>query len=192
MLVPRLNTYPGIPFNDTSNLRLGIADLGEQVLGDNLLAYQVGNEPDLYVSHQHRPSTYGPFDYFGEFGVMVSAIGNDSLITRKNNMLIAPSVSGTWTPEMVWDTNFIPAYQNSIGALAVEKYPDDNCFATFNIGAPRDPQTVFPNYLNHTAGQALVAPYLNSTMIAQQAGKPFIMFETNTVSHVILCMDELS
>lgn len=37
-------------------------------------------------------------------------------------------------------------------------------------------------YLNHTAGQALVAPYLNSSAIALAAGKPFLMFETNTAS----------
>ena len=42
-------TPAGIPFNDTTNLRLGIAQSGEAILGDNLLAFQVGNEPDLYV-----------------------------------------------------------------------------------------------------------------------------------------------
>jgi hypothetical protein len=34
--------------NDTKNLRLQIAQLGESILGDNLLGFQVGNEPDLY------------------------------------------------------------------------------------------------------------------------------------------------
>lgn len=40
--------YLGVPFNDTANLRLGIAELGEAVLGDNLIGLQIGNEPDLY------------------------------------------------------------------------------------------------------------------------------------------------
>ena len=31
-------------------------------------------------------------------------------------------------------------------------------------------------------GVNTIAPYLNSTQIAQQAGKPFIMFETNSAS----------
>ena len=48
----------GIPFNDTSNFRLGIAELGEAVLGDYLIGLQVGNEPDLYVAHDHRPSVW--------------------------------------------------------------------------------------------------------------------------------------
>ena len=41
--------YLGIPFNDTNNLRLGIAEQGEAILGKNLLGFQVGNEPDLYA-----------------------------------------------------------------------------------------------------------------------------------------------
>lgn len=34
--------------NDTTNLRLQIAEVGSAVLGQNLLGFQVGNEPDLY------------------------------------------------------------------------------------------------------------------------------------------------
>ena len=36
--------------NDTTHLRLQIAELGDSILGDNVLGYQVGNEPDLYAS----------------------------------------------------------------------------------------------------------------------------------------------
>ena len=39
----------GIPFNDTTNLRLGIAEAGEVILGNHLLGFQVGNEPDWYA-----------------------------------------------------------------------------------------------------------------------------------------------
>ena len=41
----------GIPMNDTSNLRLQIAEVGEQVLGPNLIGLQLGNEPDLYAGY---------------------------------------------------------------------------------------------------------------------------------------------
>jgi hypothetical protein len=47
---------------------------------------------------------------------------------------------------------------------------------------PKQPSQVFPDYLNHTSGQLLVQPYLNSVSLAQAAGLPFIMFETNTAS----------
>ncbi len=36
--------------NDTSNLRLQIAEVSESILGDNLIGLQLGNEPDLYAS----------------------------------------------------------------------------------------------------------------------------------------------
>ena len=39
---------PGVGMNDTKNLRLQIAEVGEAILGENLLGLQVGNEPDLY------------------------------------------------------------------------------------------------------------------------------------------------
>lgn len=65
----------------------------------------------------------------------------------------------------------------------VYSYPDDNCAAIYSgFGPPKDPQTEFPNYLTHAAGKSIVAPYLNSSAIALAAGKPFVMFETNTAS----------
>ena len=36
--------YLGIPFNDTTHLRLQIAEAADSILGDNVLGYQVGNE----------------------------------------------------------------------------------------------------------------------------------------------------
>ena len=68
---------------------------------------------------------------------------------------------------------------------SVFSYPDNNCAAVFpngGCGPVKNPQDVFPNYLNHTSPVAMLAMYLDSTTIAQQAGKPFIMFETNTAS----------
>jgi len=46
----------GIPFNDTTNFRLAIAEQGQAILGDYLIGLQAGNEPDLYGVHGHRPS----------------------------------------------------------------------------------------------------------------------------------------
>lgn len=174
--------YLGIPFNDTTNLRLQIAEYGDQILGSNILGYQVGNEPDLYSAHGHRPATYGPYDYFGEFGTVVNAVNNDPLIKSKNK-LIAPNLSGVWTPEMVWNTGFVTSYSPSLGILSVEHYPDNNCLAIYGgSGAAVDYQATFATYLAHTAAQSIVSLYTNSTNFAQQVGKPFMMFETNTAS----------
>lgn len=178
----KVQWYLGIPFNDTTNLRLQIAEYGDQILGSNILGYQVGNEPDLYAAHGHRPSTYGPEDYFGEFGVVINAVNADNNIPTKNN-LIGPNLSGSWTPEEVWDTGFITSYSSSLGVLAVEHYPTDNCLAIYGgNGSPVDYQTEFATYLDHNAGKNITSLYLNSSNIAQAAGKPLMMFETNTAS----------
>ncbi|KAI0341170.1 hypothetical protein BDW22DRAFT_334247 [Trametopsis cervina] len=176
--------YLGIPFNDTQHLRLQIAELGEKVLGDNLLGFQLGNEPDLYEPHDHRPLGWNQTNYFEEFGIVVQAIQNDANIPIRGNLL-APSVSGTWTPESVFDTGFLGAYADALGAVAVEHYPDNNCAAAFpgsTDSAPVVPQDVFANYLNHNAGNSIVGQYIDTSQIAAQNGKPLVMFETNTAS----------
>jgi hypothetical protein len=73
-----------------------------------------------FSRHKHRNQTYGPQDYTNEFGQLVAALAKDSHVPVKNN-LIGPSVSGTWTPETVWNTGFISQYTASLGALAVEQ-----------------------------------------------------------------------
>ena len=128
----------GIPFNDTANLRLQIAEVADAILGDNVLAFQLGNEPDLYAecvlclpllfsriysyfaSHKRRPEDYNQQTYFTEFGEVVNAIKSDAQITRHGN-LVAPSLQGTWTLESVWDTGFLDSYANEISILAVEQ-----------------------------------------------------------------------
>ncbi|KAI0772363.1 glycoside hydrolase family 79 protein [Trametes elegans] len=174
--------YLGVPLNDTTNLALDIVTYGERILGDNLIGLQVGNEPDLYQRHGHRPEGYGPFDFFGEFGQVVEAL--KGLGATVNNKLLGPSLAhADWKSEDVWNTGFIPAYHEYLTALTVERYPDDNCAALYEgFGDPIDPQAEFPKYLDHSAPINLLKEYLNSTVIAQQYQKPFIMFETNTAS----------
>ena len=61
-------------------------------------------------------------------------------------------------------------------------YPMDNCGGQFNAGVVEDPQIELPKYSTHDSVMNLVEPYINSTNIAQQNGKPFVMLETNTAS----------
>ncbi|KAH7882118.1 glycoside hydrolase family 79 protein [Phlebopus sp. FC_14] len=173
--------YLGVPFNDTQHWRLQIAEVGESILGDYLIGLQAANEPDLYPSHGHRPKTYGPSDYKAEVGQLIDAMNADSNIPNKD-LLIGPNIADVWQPQDVWDTGFAVDYNQNLAALAVERYPTDNCYALYGIGSPRDGQDEFPNFLTHQAGQHLVSQYLSSTAYAQSVGKPFIMFETNTAS----------
>ncbi|KAG5638702.1 hypothetical protein H0H81_010927 [Sphagnurus paluster] len=174
--------FLGVPFNDTTNWRLAIAEQGQAILGDYLIGLQAGNEPDLYVRHGHRNASYGPYDYFGEFGSLITAMEADPLIPNRN-LLIGPNIAtGDWVPEDVWNTGFIQSYSPNIAYLAVENYPNDNCFAQFGVGNYQDPNVVFPTYLNHNAGKGIINKYLNTTAYIQPLNKKLLMFETNTAS----------
>ena len=135
-------------------------------------------------SHGHRPQGWNQTNYFEEFGIVVDAINNDANIPSRGN-LVAPSLQGTWTLESVFDTGFLTSYGDAVSILSVEQYPDNNCAAAFpdaGFGTPVNPQDVFANYLTHNAGKNLIAQYLSSVPTAQQMGKQFMMFETNTAS----------
>ncbi|KAG6867070.1 hypothetical protein C0993_007090 [Termitomyces sp. T159_Od127] len=49
----------------------------------------------------------------------------------------------------------------------------------------QDPQTIFPDFLSHTAqfsGNSIIQKFLNSTQFAIDNGKRLFMMETNTGS----------
>jgi hypothetical protein len=46
----------GIPFANAQNVSLAIVETGQSILGNHLLGFQAGNEPDLYAAHDRRPS----------------------------------------------------------------------------------------------------------------------------------------
>lgn len=47
-------------------------------------------------------------------------MANDPNTPVRNN-LIVPSISGSWTPEEVWDTGILTELSEQLTALAVEK-----------------------------------------------------------------------
>ena len=62
-------------------------------------------------------------------------------------------------------------------------YPTDNCNST---GTATNPQDIYASlFLNHGAVQGINNDYLNSTLLAQQFQKPFIMFETSKSSIIL-------
>ncbi|KAG6824812.1 hypothetical protein H0H93_001510, partial [Arthromyces matolae] len=103
------------------------------------------------------------------------------------DLLVGPNIAyADWTAEEVWNTGFVSAYSQNLAYLAVENYPTDNCAAQFNTGGTiQDPQTIFPNFLSHTAqysGHSIIQKFINSTNFAIQNGKRLYMMETNTGS----------
>ncbi|KAJ7671748.1 hypothetical protein B0H17DRAFT_989262 [Mycena rosella] len=179
--------FLGLPWFVTQPFNLGIMTAADEILGDYLLGFQAGNEPDMYALHGHRPSTYSPYDYGGEISDLLSQIASTGAdpTGRSQKLLVGPNIADfAWTPEQVWDSGFVDTFSDNLAYLAVEKYPRDNCAAAF--GGPNatvvDPQSVLDLYLTHDAHTTLLQPYLNSTMYAQTKGKGFLMFETNSAS----------
>src|SRR5579863_1220479 len=59
--VPRNPTFEahstkGIPFANKDNVSLAIVENAQRIIGGNMLGFQAGNEPDLYVNHGRRPA----------------------------------------------------------------------------------------------------------------------------------------
>lgn len=192
----------GVPFNDTQDPRLLIAEIGQAVLGDKLIGLQLGNEPDLYWENGIRPANYTPDEYNQDWGTFLNDYIQDPNIKNATQFL-APSVccGGNigWTPEQVFNTGFLDNYDKNLGYISVHQYvhffalrkivrfdgfahsyPTDNCNGS---GTPIDPQSLIGStFLNHGNVQSQMTSYVNTSQIAQARGKPFIMFETNTAS----------
>ncbi|KAJ7057387.1 glycoside hydrolase family 79 protein [Mycena amicta] len=178
----------GIPWFVTNPFDLSIIPLAQSVLGDHLLGFQAGNEPDMYVQHGHRVPPeypqYTPYDYGGEmsdFLTQLAASGFDPNGTSKD-LLVAPNIAwAAWSPQDVWDSGFVDKFDENLKFLSVEKYPVSNCGAMIHDNEViLDPQTVFPDFLQHdTHITSLISQYVSSTAYAQTKNKPFIMTETN-------------
>lgn len=54
--------FMGIPFNDSVNWRLEIAENAQAIIGDNLLGLQAANEPDFYEKFVRFPYSRWPID----------------------------------------------------------------------------------------------------------------------------------
>jgi len=53
--------------------------------------------------------------------MLVQQMGADQNIPNQD-LLIAPSVSGNWSPEQIWDTGFVDSYGPHLAFLSVEQF----------------------------------------------------------------------
>lgn len=168
--------WMGIPFNDTSKPRLRVAEVAEQVLGDNIVGFQLGNEPDLYQSHGYR-QTYSVPDYFNEFQTMLGAIDADPLITKKHK-IGGPAVCCVWNLQHdILDAGYIGKFEDHLSTIIVERYPYDNCFPGRHL-----PQDMMNEYMSHAFVTRFVDSYRSASSEAASYNKPIVLLETNTAS----------
>ncbi|KAF8316072.1 hypothetical protein DL93DRAFT_2193867 [Clavulina sp. PMI_390] len=174
------NWYLGLPFGYPVNVTgiVSIAEISQQVLGDSLLALQLGNEPDLFgAGLRGRPTSYTVKEYMAEFSNVTNAmLGESSLLRQK--ILVGPStcceVLWDWRISDVLSAGYLSTYSESLSHLAVQRYPTANC-----PGSAPEVTEVWPNYLRH---DLFIVNILTSNVAAVAANIPLIMFETNTAS----------
>ncbi|KIR52771.1 hypothetical protein I315_04634 [Cryptococcus gattii Ru294] len=178
--------YFGLAFNEsdvdapTGNIPIA-AHWAQEILGDSLLGLSVGNEPDLYVGHNHRSAGWGVSNFVTEYAdVLNSIVSNGSLLN--NNAFLGPSlccnVAGFEFSDVI-NAGWLDQNVDRLSAVTVQHYPTNNCKVNGNVIAAQD---IFSDFLNHTSAQALVGDYLADSVMVQNAGKELVMLETNTAS----------
>jgi hypothetical protein len=59
-----------------------------------------------------------------DIGTLVDQVASDTLVVKKDNLFIIPSISASvtvWTPEQVWNMGNVGTYMNSLYGLAIER-----------------------------------------------------------------------
>ncbi|KAB5589021.1 hypothetical protein CTheo_7533 [Ceratobasidium theobromae] len=183
-LVP-MEYYFGLNWIDPNNFTNSVlvAETVESILGTDLLALQLGNEPDLYDVHGKRPVNPYTFDiYMNEFQQAVNQLNAAPAFTNRD-ILLAPSSCCNWNETQLFEAGFVEKFKDSLKILAVQHYPTNNCKINGNV---LDPQTIFPDFLRHGGSGyspvSMVNPYRSTSAIAATYNKPIVMLETNTGS----------
>ncbi|UFZ04078.1 hypothetical protein LQG66_33620 [Bradyrhizobium ontarionense] len=84
--------------NNTTALAAAESSYVARALGDNLLAFEIGNEPDLYPHNGHRPRNWGYGDYLTEWRAMASAIAAAAPMARLAGPVSASFATGFTLP----------------------------------------------------------------------------------------------
>lgn len=178
----------GISFNETAvstdstNVPLA-AQYAAQILGTHLKGIQIGNEPDLYTDHQKRPAGWTAVNYVEEFGHTADdIIAQAPAVAAVEPLFMGPSLCcdrDGFLFSDIMNAGWLNAHVDTISAITVQRYPQNNCGIN---GQYTNPQDIFGMYLNHTSAESLTAQYLDTALIATQAGKELVMMEMNTAS----------
>ncbi|KAF4602120.1 hypothetical protein EYR40_005324 [Pleurotus pulmonarius] len=99
-------------------------------LGNNLDAFLLGNEPDLYTAHKQRPNlvNYTTGNYMDEFGKVTNHLKNTTggnLLELQN--LGGPTICCFWDLASLLQDGYLTAYGNDLKYLTLQHYPQNNC-----------------------------------------------------------------
>lgn len=122
--------YFGLAFNDTSNdaNALLAAQYVQDILGSNLVALQLGNEPDLYGDHGKRDPSYSIADYMTDFAKVSGDLGNAQSVQRKQT-LVGPSICCNWQIGDVLSAGYLSQFGQDLAQVSVQQYVHLDCLS---------------------------------------------------------------
>ncbi|MDE1161058.1 MAG: hypothetical protein PW792_03820 [Acidobacteriaceae bacterium] len=130
-------------------------------LGDRLIAFQIGNEPDHYVMNGLRPEGYGFQDYFREWSVLHRVV----LTALPKARFAGPDIA----EDLDWVEAFASQAPEGVELLTGHHYAE---------GPPTDPSMTLRRLL--TPDHEFASRVQRIKRIAEQSRIPYCMAETNS------------
>lgn len=166
---------------NSTNTPLVAGDV-QKILGDDLDAYILGNEPDLYTSHGNRPNlqNYTVNDYIGDYWVTTENLQKtDDGDILSLNKLAGPTICCDWDLSAVLTSGWLNDFGAHLKYLTLQHYPQNNCY---NGKYPYhlDYYMSHTNTVNLAQWQGPALQLLASMPSAQR--KPLLMDEFNSAS----------
>ncbi|KAF8812249.1 hypothetical protein BYT27DRAFT_7220918 [Phlegmacium glaucopus] len=111
----------------------------QQILGSSLDGFLLGNEPDLYTSHQERPNiaNYTTALYMDEFRTASNLLTNTSGGNILSNHDIGgPTICCFWNLDALLDDGYISNFTSILKYISLQHYPQNNCFGSHAFDIP--------------------------------------------------------
>ncbi|KAF9645827.1 glycoside hydrolase family 79 protein [Thelephora ganbajun] len=163
--------------NDTTIAELAVA--AHQILGDELDALLLGNEPDLYYWNGKRPglSNYTVDDYVGDYQVVFNQLKSTSNgdVLAQNN-IGGPTICCAWDLATTLQQSYLETFKQQLKYITLQHYPQNNCPDSHS------PPPVLEYYLDHSNTVNLAKWQKPGVDLAVANGKPVIMTEFSTAA----------
>ncbi|KAF8076570.1 glycoside hydrolase family 79 protein [Lyophyllum atratum] len=172
----------GLSLLDPNNLNVPVlAGAAQEKLGDSLDGFLLGNEPDLYTTHQQRPNiqNYTTDIYIDEFKTVSNRLADTSAGNLLNLKKIGgPTVCCAWNLDALLQGGYLANFDNILKYISLQHYPQNNCFGRYDFE--------IPYYMQHANVVRLASwqqPGIAITASNTSANRPqLIMSEFNSAS----------
>lgn len=147
-----INWIIGLNFNTSSvanpDNALAMAAAADSSLGDQINAFEIGNEPDNFITVKQRPTGWNMSDYVQEWAPFARKLQQTVSSARHQGIEAAVFGGGGWRISDLLNytidgNTFLETFQSSIKGISKHQYQTSNC-------NPLNPP-VLQNLLNHSS-----------------------------------------